>query len=128
MALRWAGAAMQEAAKGFRRLKAYKQLPLLKRCPRKAQGQSCPFQRGACSNRGGRVDLMSATTASRFSTFRDVQGIRCRGPALPSLSSLTGMRSAIDDEMLPKRLDVDEAGGYWCVELDAPKQRSGGER
>ena len=29
MALRWAGAAMQEAGKGFRRLKAYKQLPLL---------------------------------------------------------------------------------------------------
>jgi hypothetical protein len=29
MALRWAGAAMQEAAKAFRRLKAYKQLPLL---------------------------------------------------------------------------------------------------
>jgi putative transposase len=30
MALRWAAAAMQEAAKGFRRLKAYKQLPLLR--------------------------------------------------------------------------------------------------
>jgi transposase-like protein len=30
MALRWTGAAMQEAAKGFRRLKAHKQLPLLK--------------------------------------------------------------------------------------------------
>ncbi len=30
MALRWAGAAIQEAAKGFRRLKAHKQLPLLK--------------------------------------------------------------------------------------------------
>jgi putative transposase len=30
MALRWAGAAMQEAAKGLRRLKAHKQLPLLK--------------------------------------------------------------------------------------------------
>jgi len=29
MALRWAGAAMQEAAKGFRRLKAHKQLPFL---------------------------------------------------------------------------------------------------
>jgi transposase-like protein len=29
MALRWTGAAMQEAAKGFRRLKAHKQLPLL---------------------------------------------------------------------------------------------------
>lgn len=29
MALRWAGAAMKEASKGFRRLKAYKQLPVL---------------------------------------------------------------------------------------------------
>jgi putative transposase len=30
MALRWTGAAMQEASKRFRRLKAYRQLPLLK--------------------------------------------------------------------------------------------------
>jgi putative transposase len=30
MALRWTGAAMREAAKGFRRLKAHRQLPLLK--------------------------------------------------------------------------------------------------
>src|SRR4051794_29683386 len=30
MALRWAGAAMLEAAKGFRRLKAHKQLPILR--------------------------------------------------------------------------------------------------
>src|SRR5271167_3606002 len=30
MALRWTGAAMQEAAKGFRRLKAHKQLPMLR--------------------------------------------------------------------------------------------------
>jgi putative transposase len=30
MALRWTAAAMQEAAKGFRRLKAYKQLPALR--------------------------------------------------------------------------------------------------
>jgi len=30
MALRWAAAAMQEAAKGFRRLKAYKHLPALR--------------------------------------------------------------------------------------------------
>ena len=30
MALRWTGAAMQEAAKGFRRLKAHKQLPVLR--------------------------------------------------------------------------------------------------
>src|SRR5215218_1958854 len=31
MALRWTAAAMQEAAKGFRRLKAHKQLPLLRK-------------------------------------------------------------------------------------------------
>ena len=30
MALRWTAAAMQEAAKGFRRLKAHKQLPALR--------------------------------------------------------------------------------------------------
>ena len=30
MALRWTAAAMQEAAKGFRRLKAHKQLPVLR--------------------------------------------------------------------------------------------------
>ena len=30
MALRWTGAAMLEAAKGFRRLKAYRHLPFLK--------------------------------------------------------------------------------------------------
>jgi hypothetical protein len=30
MALRWTAAAMQEAVKGFRRLKAYRQLPLLR--------------------------------------------------------------------------------------------------
>ena len=30
MAMRWTAAAMQEAAKGFRRLKAYKQLPALR--------------------------------------------------------------------------------------------------
>jgi putative transposase len=30
MALRWTGSAMLEAAKGFRRLKAHRQLPILK--------------------------------------------------------------------------------------------------
>jgi len=30
MAMRWTAAAMQEAAKGFRRLKAHKQLPALR--------------------------------------------------------------------------------------------------
>ena len=39
MALRWIGAAMQEAAKGFRRLKAHKQLPVLHAALRAIQGQ-----------------------------------------------------------------------------------------
>jgi putative transposase len=30
MAMRWTAAALQEAAKGFRRLKAHKQLPVLR--------------------------------------------------------------------------------------------------
>jgi len=42
MALRWAGAAMQEAAKGFRRLKAHKQLPLLKLALAKRKAKAAP--------------------------------------------------------------------------------------
>jgi len=42
MALRWAGAAMQEAAKGFRRLKAHKQLPLLKAALEKRKAKAVP--------------------------------------------------------------------------------------
>jgi transposase-like protein len=42
MALRWAGAAMQEAAKGFRRLKAHKQLPLLKAALEKRNASAIP--------------------------------------------------------------------------------------
>ena len=41
MALRWAAAAMQEATKGFRRLKAYKHLPAL-RADLAKQGQQPP--------------------------------------------------------------------------------------
>jgi putative transposase len=40
MALRWTGAAMQEAAKGFRRLKAHKQLPVLRHALATLQGQN----------------------------------------------------------------------------------------
>ena len=42
MALRWTGAAMQEAAKGFRRLKAHKQLPLLKDALAKHKAKAIP--------------------------------------------------------------------------------------
>src|SRR5713226_2899292 len=40
MALRWTGAAMQEAAKGFRRLKAHKQLPVLRQALAALQDQN----------------------------------------------------------------------------------------
>ena len=39
MAPRWTGAAMQEAAKGFRRLKAHKQLSVLRAALRAIQAQ-----------------------------------------------------------------------------------------
>ena len=39
MARRWTGAAMQEAAKGFRRLKAHKQLPILQAALHAIQAQ-----------------------------------------------------------------------------------------
>jgi putative transposase len=42
MALRWTAAAMQEAAKGFRRLKACKQLPLLRAALLKHQAEHAP--------------------------------------------------------------------------------------
>ncbi|HZZ63504.1 MAG TPA: hypothetical protein VFE63_20445, partial [Roseiarcus sp.] len=42
MALRWMGAAMQEAVKGFRRLKAHKQLPLLKDALAKHKAKAVP--------------------------------------------------------------------------------------
>jgi putative transposase len=41
MALRWTAAAMQEAAKGFRRLKAHKQLPVLREALTALQKQDC---------------------------------------------------------------------------------------
>ena len=40
MALRWTGAAMQETAKGFRRLKAHKQLPVLRQALAALHGQN----------------------------------------------------------------------------------------
>ena len=42
MALRWTGAAMQEAPKGFRRLKAHKRLPLLKDALAKHKAKAVP--------------------------------------------------------------------------------------
>ena len=49
MALRWTGAAMQEAAKGFRRLKAHKQLPALRAALAELQRQN-PSDTGLAPN------------------------------------------------------------------------------
>jgi putative transposase len=45
MALRWTAAGMMEAAKGFRRLKAHKQLPILKAALAALQGKYAPKQK-----------------------------------------------------------------------------------
>jgi len=67
MALRWTGAAMQEAAKGFRRLKAYKQLPLLQAAL--AARKQEPLHRTSILSKPRRLrSSQSATPASRFST------------------------------------------------------------
>jgi hypothetical protein len=67
MALRWIAAAMNEAKKGFRRLKAYKQLPALRgragRSLRKGDQQS-----RSCPNCEGRLTSFTATTASQSLT------------------------------------------------------------
>ncbi len=64
MALRWAAAAMQEAIKGFRRLKGYKHLPAL-RAACKAR-PTAAFRRGACSNRRGCVNVNAQRPLREF--------------------------------------------------------------
>jgi hypothetical protein len=67
MALRWTSAAMQEAVKGFRRLKAHKQLPVL----RAALEARSPSQR--------RLIYFGSNRFARFNKQRDIshhKGIR----------------------------------------------------
>jgi len=66
MALRWTGAAMQEAAKGFRRLKAYKQLPLCKR--RSPRARQEPLHRTSILSKPRRLRRFSISDA-RFALF-----------------------------------------------------------
>ena len=67
MALRWAGAAMQEAAKGLgaSRLQAATTSP---DGARRSQGKSLFIERASCPNHKGCVGSQSATPASHFST------------------------------------------------------------
>lgn len=53
MALHWTGAAMREAAEGFRRLKAHKQIPALRQALAALQGQNA-------SNTGLAPDAVAA--------------------------------------------------------------------
>ena len=64
MAMRWTAAAMQEAAKGFRRLKAHKQLPAL----RGSASDQTLGPRRACSPSQRSLTSISAATASQCST------------------------------------------------------------
>jgi hypothetical protein len=56
MAMRWTAAAIMEAKKGFRRLKAHKQLPALRAALDKQGPETSPAPRTAsCSNRRGGI-------------------------------------------------------------------------
>jgi hypothetical protein len=65
MALRWTAAAMLEAKKGFRRLKAHKQLAAL-RSTLKAHYEKA--SRNCVSASQGRISSPMAATSSQFST------------------------------------------------------------
>ena len=75
MAMRWTAAAMQEAAKGFRRLKAHKQLPAL----RGSASDQTLGPRRACSPSQRSLTSISAATASQCSTKSGTSAhhIRC---------------------------------------------------
>jgi hypothetical protein len=68
MALRWAGAAMQEAAKGFRRPQGLQAASTSPGSARRSQGKSHFIERASCPNHEGCVGSQSVTPASRFST------------------------------------------------------------
>jgi len=69
MALRWTAAAMHEAKKGFRRLKAFKQLPALtsRACCSLRKGNKQP---PCCPKSEGRLTSFTAALASQSSTER----------------------------------------------------------
>jgi hypothetical protein len=78
MALRWTAAAMDEAKKGFRRLKAFRQLPALRAALaahyEKRKGNKQPR---CCSKREGRLTSFTAALASQSSTARGaIPGIK----------------------------------------------------
>ena len=80
MALRWAGAAMQEAAKGFRRLKAYKQLDFSRQ--RSPFARQEPLHRTRILPKPRRLRRFSISDA-RFALFnikRDIAEQMCRWP------------------------------------------------
>jgi hypothetical protein len=83
MAMRWTAAAMQEAAKGFRRLKAHKQLPAL-RAALEAHQTRHSAPRRACSPSQRSLTLISAATASQCSTKSGTSAMLARLPDHPA--------------------------------------------
>src|SRR5688500_12965271 len=91
MALRWTAAGMMEARKGFRRLKAYKQLPKLRDAllalrAARAESRSCQFRRGRVSDCEQRLlicntgrDISAGSIATQFQSNLELltfQGFR----------------------------------------------------
>ena len=106
MALRWTAAAMLEATKGFRRLKAYKQLPKLRDALlalRAARAESRP-----CQSRRGRVGdgeqrLLICNTGRDIShgpSYVTPAVFRC-----PSVSKGCGLRLELTLKPLERRVD-----------------------
>ena len=65
MALRWTAAGMMEAAKGFRRLKAHKQLPITQSCAGCASGQSTRPNRNLRQQTGKPHSIINRQRSSR---------------------------------------------------------------
>ena len=86
-ALRWTGAAMQEAAKGFHRLKAHKQLPMLKVAfaERKVRAASANRILDQARKVGQQIASKLATPAAQFSTTNGTLGVGCDGESVHSV-------------------------------------------
>ena len=74
MAMRWTAAAMMEAKKGFRRLKAHKQLPAL-RAALDRRTTWHVHRTASCSNRGSRIAFKQQRPFREFGPVAEVVGI-----------------------------------------------------
>ena len=88
MAMRWTAAAMQEAAKGFRRLKAHKQLPALRAALQAHQNKT-----HTASLLAKPTPLNINPGSDRFSMFNKKRDIVTQGRDLSTLAPLWALRA-----------------------------------